>query len=261
MIAQKQSNPRICFLILSSVYEPWKSLYEAGPRQTWVKDWKHNPQTFFFTYSGIPRKFTELAKLHNFILRRQTFLKFWTSKKDLPDASFNGPDKILVNIDERWDTMTLKFLSAAKLILDTFEFDFLVKTNTTTYVNQSALMSAINCKPDYMGVPSKNGRFAVGWGQIYSRTAIYKATELYRSANIGNVFFEDEAIGALMSELGYGLVPTSSNIIKNLEEVESGKNNSDKVFTRLYYKLGKKRNDDILFASFHKHFKSQSTKY
>lgn len=260
MIAQEQSNPRICFLILSSVYEPWKSLYEACPRKTWVKDWEHNPQTFFFTYSGKPRKFIKLAQLNNFILRRKIFLKFWTSKRDLPDASFNGHDKILVNIDERWDTMTLKFLSAAKLILDTFEFDFLVKTNTTTYVNQSALMSAIKGGSEYMGVPSKDGRFAVGWGQIFSRTAIYKAIELSRSANIGKGFFEDEAIGKLMSELGYGLAPTSSNIIKNLEEVELGKDNLDIVFTRLHYKLGKKRNDEILFATFHKHFKSQSSK-
>lgn len=252
MVQQHPSDPRLCFLVLSSDYEPWKSLYLSGPAHTWIRGWNSKSYVPFFTYSGKTYKCDLLAQISNFLLQRKSMMRIWTSKRQLQEAYFSDYGKIHIEVFERWDTMTIKFLSASKLLLDTFDFDYLVRTNTTTYVNQRALSEALASKADYLGVPSKNGNFAVGWGQIFSRNAITKLVESFPQVGVDKKLFEDEFVGEVIKEMGYEFKAVKASRISLSDTDHQYEDNLDSVFIRMHAVLGKKRLDSDLFAKYHK---------
>lgn len=259
MIGEKRKEPRICTLILGSEYEPWNLLYSNGPLKTWIKDWKSDSQALFFTYSGQVYRNRVVASFVNSVLRRRILLPLWTSSKRLPEANFHDSGIIKVKIEERWDTMTLKFLSASRLLLETFDFEYLIRTNTTTYVNRCALMKVIESGENYMGASSKNEKFAVGWGQIISRSAVEAVVENFGKIKIDKKLFEDEYIGTMLDHLGYNFVPVKSKSLVVVDENLSIEEAQETVFTRLYLKKGKVRCDAELFNDYHKFASSQFT--
>lgn len=252
MHEQQPSEPRLCFLVLSSDYEPWKSLFLSGPGQTWIRNWDSKSYVPIFTYSGKTYKSNLLAQISNFLMRRTSMMRFWTSKKELRESNFSDYREIHVEIFERWDTMTIKFLSASKLLLDTFDFDYLVRTNTTTYVNQKALLDALALGTDYLGAPSKNGSFAVGWGQIFSRNALTDLVESFSQVVVDKKLFEDEFVGEVMKRLGYDFKAIRASRISLSDKDDQYKDSKNSVFVRMHATFGKQRIDSDLFVKYHK---------
>lgn len=196
---------RICFLILSAPYQPWKSLFENCAKRTWIAELQKGDNAFVYTGKTMNRF---LSHPINLVLKSRYSASVWQdSITNVPKARFQASDAIAIDIKERWDTMLHKFIGAASLVCETFDFDFLVKVNTTTYVNVQQLkigLSEFLGKDYWGGVISKDGQFTVGWASVFSIKTINGVLNHINESKpieIGSKF-EDEALGRLMMSLG-----------------------------------------------------------
>lgn len=165
-------------------------------------DCKHS----FFSYTGKARPLS-VGRVHNSLINTRLGLNFWRRNFDrIPKSSFSSENAIEVDIFDSWDLMTIKFLSALQLINETIEYDFLVKVNTTTFVNipvlEKFLLSRMG-EPYWGGAISKEKSFTAGWATIVSKevanTVVLEALKVERLSLPPK--YEDEALGVLLSKL------------------------------------------------------------
>jgi hypothetical protein len=124
----------------------------------------------------------------------------------VPQATFIGAHSIQVEVVDAWDTMTKKFLAAASLVYQTLDFDFLVKVNTTTYVNIEQLEKSLlgySSKNFWGGAISKGKCFTSGWATVLSRESLKNLIlSISDSDDLKSGKYEDEAIGSMLLDLG-----------------------------------------------------------
>jgi len=195
---------KFCFLILSAPYSPWDKLLDNCAKKTWLANLNHNHS--FFSYTGKEGPLF-LGRARNSVINTKIGLNFWRRQLNpIPKSVFDSESSIRVDIFDNWDLMTVKFLSALQLINETLEYDFLVKVNTTTYVNvpslEKALLSRMR-KPYWGGAVSKTKPFTSGWATILSKDVTVRV--VLEAIKLGSESFppkyEDEAIGVLLSKL------------------------------------------------------------
>lgn len=248
---------RICFLALSAPYRPWKDLENLCLRSTWMNTdfLKNNP---FFFYEGLP--VSRFGQARNSLLSRRLGKFLWRnnlrSALDL-DVHFVSKDQIIVNVPDRWDTMILKFLSSINLLVETLEFDYLVKVNSTTFVNYQNLENWLkhNHPIQYGGVFSKY-HFASGWATVISRETIFRLLDAVRNQRFSlrhNVsLYEDEHLGFLMRELGVQSRPIPFSDLSGKTEEFLPKELPEKVFVRIKNTRGSRVWDADYFHQVHK---------
>jgi hypothetical protein len=203
---------------------------EGGCRETWLSKLQENTNHQYFFYYGIPlsNKFSWI----NDVLLYFPSNRLWKSThKCIPNANFIGAQEIKVDAPERWDTMVTKFLSAVKLVLRTIEFDYLIKVNTTCFVNLENLEKLLEKEIDYFGVANKGKSFPVGWAVGYSRKSLLKLLSHVESGRFENLRgFDDEVVGTMMSEIGYDFVATRG---VEFQELTKSNSLSNEVFIRI----------------------------
>lgn len=195
---------KLCFLILSAPYRPWNQLLDNCSKKTWLAkmDCRHS----FFSYTG-KAKPPLVGGVHNSLINTRLGLNFWRRNFDrIPKSFFRSENAIEVDIFDSWDLMTIKFLSALQLINETIEYDFLIKINTTTFVNipvlEEFLLSRMG-ESYWGGAITKEKSFTAGWATILSKDLANKV--VLEAVKVGKLSlppkYEDEALGVLLSKL------------------------------------------------------------
>ncbi len=195
---------KLCFLILSAPYKPWNQLLDNCSKKTWLN--KMDPKHSFFSYTGKAGP-PLVGRIHNSLIHTRLGLNFWRKNFDrIPKSFFRSENAIEVDIFDSWDLMTIKFLSALQIINETIEYDFLIKVNTTTFVNipvlEKILLPRIG-ESYWGGAITKEKSFTAGWATIVSKDVANKV--VLEAVKVGKLSlppkFEDEALGILLSKL------------------------------------------------------------
>lgn len=166
-------------------------------------------------------------KIYNGVLKSKHSSFLWKKKLlPLPYAHFENNRNISVELIDAWDTMTRKFFSAAALVHEVFDYDFIVKVNTTTYVNIMELEKSLSKfvgTTFWGGAVQKGKSFTGGWATVLSRDLVEKLFEFLNHSQRGHVVakYEDEAIGNLLNLIGEEPMPMKFAGLKSELELES----------------------------------------
>lgn len=163
-------------------------------------------------YDGIAscsRK-TWLSNKHN-----DVFSFFYFGSQNLDQNKIDG-DKLFLKCLDRWPQGGLAYVSTNKMLmalefcLDNFDFDFLLRTSSSTYVNYNSLVDFTNKLPDdfaYGGALGKKNfppkhqavRYALGHAVLMSKHFIEHVVEK-KDLIISYDLVDDAALGKFVKE-------------------------------------------------------------
>jgi len=138
------------------------------------------------------------------------------------------PMRLVINIPEHWATIGAKTLAAFRYALENFDFEYLFRSNSSSYVDSDALVSktrAFSSQNLYAGFPgkSKDGLdFASGAGILMSRDVVELIVEnshLWRHGLIDDVALAD--LISRLPETGIELTPLPRVDFQSLLEAKS----------------------------------------
>lgn len=179
---------RILILILSAKNEIYSQL-ENAIRRTWAKKIPNNVKIFYY-YGG-----------------EESF-------------SING-DRIFCKSDESIKNIGYKTLDSFRYVYDNFEFDYIFRTNSSSYINIDNLLRFLENKPmDNFYSARVNVEketkliFGSGSGYILSRDLIYLV--LQNSEKWNHELVDDVAIGKMLFDFGVKLQPSPRLDINNI---------------------------------------------
>ena len=174
------TEPKILVLVLAINKEPWKRIEIEGQISTWRSASPKNvrvlryigsePQSLLWKLLNklwiINQKFTWLSKgkisifsLNPAVKRRKPF----ESQVDL------NKNEILTTVPDLYSLIGAKTLAAFNVSLQKFEFDYIFRTNVSSYLNLGGLQRFVDDKPRngfYAGVVGNHQgiNFASGCG-------------------------------------------------------------------------------------------------
>jgi hypothetical protein len=176
-------------------------MYQEGALKTWCDP--NESQVECRRFMGNDPRWLSLTRVLNRLLTSRFLSDHWEkfqSSQNLNEISVReSKDVIKVDLSELWTNITLKSLVALRFSLKNYEFDYLLRVNSTCYVNIRLLRTFLKDNDqavDYCGPVAKGKDFVSGWGIVLSR----RATELLVSSfSKGDLaFFDDEAIGRIL---------------------------------------------------------------
>ena len=191
---------KLCFLMLTAPYSPWKEL-SSGAKNTWLKE-IDTQNDFFFQYVGRPLPLNS-NNFINTILKSKKFKFLWTKDHSSEEnVELINSNLIQIDVIDRWDTMFTKFLCAVRYINSVLDYDYLIKVNTTTWVNINELRSYLEVnQPSCAGVIDKNKTFPAGWASIFSRSLLESALLSTLEDPLRVSGYDDELIGKVLTKL------------------------------------------------------------
>lgn len=189
---ETHTDAKILIVVIHGPYEPWISIYKQGQLQTWMKN-SENFQVLNYFGKRIKTKYLALDQKVYFLRWDKSKLVSYASllfealiKRFIFLHKFNPiiRRKIDEELGEIWevdlpDSLLLqgvKNLAAFRNALD-FEFDYLVTTISSTYINYSALVHSLNKSPRERflgGRIEKSGvnEYQQGSFRVYSRDVV-----------------------------------------------------------------------------------------
>lgn len=182
---------QIAVLALSSSHGPWDQLLKYGPERTWLLNSR------IIKYCKIQgRDFSYRDKIINLVLNSRFADNIWIKRKiNLNKIILNESknNKLIIDLGENWGNLTIKTLKGLEYLLSKCEFDYLIRINSTAYIEVEKLIGQLGALgwPDYAGPIAKDKSFVSGWAIILSR----KAMEILIKAPYQDVIFDDEFIG------------------------------------------------------------------
>jgi hypothetical protein len=195
------NQPKVLCLISHGYYKPWIDIAINGQNTTWLAhDLPSNFQVL--NYHGTPLKAAGqwLDKAHERIRWSNRYFHLILKYVDLvmtspfwawmPDVS---PSKLMhlnhetihVNVRDSYLTFRWKAKGAFKYILETYDFDFVFMTTTSSYIRPSRLLDILGDAPrrEYLGGARAyaGANFAAGSNRILSRDLIQYLVDHPRS--------------------------------------------------------------------------------
>jgi hypothetical protein len=202
-------------------------------------------QGSFFVYEGrqLP---SAIATVWNRLIFTKRGKVFWRRRINvIPVAKYKTDSRIEVPVWDTWDNLTVKFLSAARLLLETNDFDYLIRVNTTTFVNLDKIEDLLSSGSEYIGFEPKK-EFATGWAIVMSRNLVHSLCNSKNFPLDVQRKNDDRLIGDLASHHGYSLSIKPSVTIDSKSQLESKVDNSF-PFIRIKSKHNRLTHDPILF--------------
>jgi Galactosyltransferase len=253
---------RMLVLCLDNSFGPWHEMYQGGTLKTWCHP--SNSQIICRRFMGRDSRLPILNRIGNRLLVSRSFSNHWNlfqSRKDLKEVNVSEVDGVIrVDLPELWSNITLKTLAAMKFALENYEFDFLLRANSTCYLDIHSLEGYLSKKPQntlYAGPIAKGKDFVSGWGILLSRESVEVLVTSFSQAD--KQYFDDDAIGRVLkrSDITPQEIPfieISSN--QDLKQT-SNEDLLQTPFFRMKYKQDGKRQDDVLMRALHSRFIGQ----
>jgi hypothetical protein len=152
VLAMAGEKKKVLVVVLAVDAEPWRSIEEFGQRGTWAKAgssipvmWLHGLDSGFLrlVILGIAKCLGELrAYRAQRMFRRKTGA--WLARRDVRVV---GRD-ILTGVPESYLTTNAKTVAAFRHLLKTEDFDFILRTNSSSYVDLERLDQFVQAIPD-----------------------------------------------------------------------------------------------------------------
>lgn len=187
-----QGSPKVLILVIHGPYEPWISIYKQGQMQTWMEK-SENIHILNYFGKRLNSKYLKLDQELYFLRWNKSKFVSYSSlflealiKKILFVHKFNPEvkQKFDNELGEIWevnlpDSLLLqgvKNLAALRNALN-FEFDYLVTTISSTYINNSALIKFLSNSPreSFLGgriERSGTNEYQQGSFRVYSRDVV-----------------------------------------------------------------------------------------
>lgn len=189
-------------LFLDNSFGDWHQSYQKGALVTWCDprsgDVKSN------SYMGNAPRSILINKFFNWLLLTRVFIGQWGRfngrQKQASTKTHLSTEIIHVSLPELWSNITAKTLYAIHFVAENFEFDFLIRANSTCYVNLTSLsneLAKIDREVVYAGPVIRSKTFVSGWGIVLSRKAVEILLDSYSSLDFA--LFDDESIGNIMA--------------------------------------------------------------
>ena len=235
LLSKKIKTSVVC-LILSIDKSPWKDIQELGQNETFVSSGTKNlvylrylghdttdlpiSARIALAFKGLQRLvFTAISEsrvlgfISNLSLLRlgdNTLRKtdLWglpatQLRRDSQAGNSKSPDTLLTQSLEHYALIGLKTIQAFQYVIDNYEFDFIFRTNTSSYVDGDLLVDLAKelGEGDVLGgvpVETRFGKFASGAGIMLSRTLVLKILEQRHRWRHGLI--DDVALSKLVEE-------------------------------------------------------------
>lgn len=185
---------RVLVLALSVDREPWRSIERDGQRATWAAPSDVDalaPVRFYRGRLGGPIRFSVAATLRILVLAgsgrrgsmawrvRAVFLRLLGRHHRRSAAATEG-DIVHVAVPETYSTVASKSFVALRHVLATERFDYLLRTNTSTYVDRRRLLETAESLPRsgyWGGCPFEHDAnvHITGSGILMSRDVVERA--------------------------------------------------------------------------------------
>lgn len=236
---------KILYIVLSAPYDPWKRLYTNGIAKTWVANERKRKRNMVFVSIG-RRLPIGLSFFVNRFLQSTFGLPFWTSPVTRNHKVKIHGDTLFTSRIDRWDTMLGKLLDCARFCLETLEFDYLVRVNTTTHVNSQILENILSLNHiEYGGCRIKNEDCAAGWAMVLSRKSVedlinFDFTQIQLTGK-----YEDGVVCQVMKKLNVGFTPLPYETWPDVNKEMSEKSLRDVPFIRVKSVHDEERDDDF----------------
>jgi hypothetical protein len=176
-------------------------MYQEGALKTWCDP--HESQVECRRFMGNDPRWLSLTKALNRLLASRLLSDHWEkfqSNQNLKEISAReSNDVIKVDLIEVWTNIKLKTLVALRFSFKNYEFDYLLRVNSTCYVNIRLLKTFLEDNEqalDYCGPMAKGKDFVSGWGIVLSRRAAELLVSSFSKRDLA--FFDDEAIGRIL---------------------------------------------------------------
>lgn len=244
-------------LFLDNSFGDWHQSYQRGALVTWC-----DPQSGGVnsnSYMGNAPRSILTNKFFNWLLLTRVFIGQWGRlngrQKPASTKTHLSNEIIHVSLPELWSNITAKTLYAMHFVADKFEFDFLIRANSTCYVNLASLsneLAKIDREVVYAGPVIRGKPFVSGWGIILSRKALGILLESYSSLDFA--LFDDESIGNIMAR--NEIFPVSLPFLEIKSENQINQLTFEEISATPLYRIkvfeNGKRIDHALMNSLHK---------
>lgn len=206
-------EPRILILVLAIDKDPWKKIEIYGQAPTWRKNPPKNIQVFryvgstkktiFWTYVNriwnINQKIFSVTKGKispfsiNRVLEKNRFLE--------PSIDLKNQE-ILTKVPDLYSLIGIKTLEAFEASLKNFDFDYIYRTNASSYIDLDGLNEFLRNKPIanfYAGVVGnyQGISFASGCGYFISRDLVEKVIQ--KKNRWDHSYIDDVSLGKLLT--------------------------------------------------------------
>ena len=208
---------KILVLVLAKDASPWSEIELNGQEVTWKT--ANNPDIQVLRYVGVKnrRQFKMyISELYWKINHRKLAGKLTTCTKEMTkrfnqylnsveNQTVESAGTLKIQVDDRYFLIGLKTLAAFEYVLSQYQFDFLYRTNISSYIDLDGLFEfAISLPQDdvYAGPLAKHNGidFASGSGYFLSRSLL--ARILDSSDTWNHLEIDDVALGQVVSNLG-----------------------------------------------------------
>jgi hypothetical protein len=207
------AEPRILVLILAINRDPWREIEEEGQIPTWRGLCPSNVK--IFRYIGDYQQHT-FWRIRNKVWILNQRIKNFSGGK-LSVFSINSKinrrrshkskvdwknDQIITSVPDLYSLIGEKTLDAFEASIENFEFDYIFRTNTSSYVDLKGLQRFIEDKPKenfYAGTigSHQNIKFASGCGYFISRDLVAKVVK--NRILWDHNFVDDVSLGKLLT--------------------------------------------------------------
>lgn len=205
---------RILVLVLTVDQEPWRTIETEGQRATWAAT-SDGEIPIFWLYGRTGGVTRFLLRASNKTLQAMGAVSTLARFRHLTGSlAARRPvreqgDKVYTQVPETQLGVNPKTRAGLRHILETHDFDYLLRTNTSTYVNLKLLAEFVAGLPDesYYGgfIGESNGvRFASGTCALLSRDAVQT---IVADAAWQYEIIDDVAIGWSMRRAGLEVQP------------------------------------------------------
>ncbi|MDQ0689851.1 hypothetical protein [Arthrobacter sp. W4I7] len=203
---------RVLVLVLAMDAYPWRMIEDEGQRKTWSAA----PSVPVFYLYGRSGKLTRtLARYVQSGVRRCAGGRFFGLYSRFSGSWFAGRkvrtegDKVYTGVPETYLNTNAKNIAGLRHLLATQEFDYVFRTNSSSYVNLAMLDEYVQDLPEvdyYAGFIGESGgtRFASGTCTLMSRDVVETAAT-DRSWEFGLI--DDVAMGRAMARAAVEVQP------------------------------------------------------
>ena len=230
-----QENLKLILLVLSSPQQPYKSIQDQGQERTFITDSFGEVETVRYVGQEVqlrPRyapllllRKVQHSLLHHSrnriigaVVRALSALRVgdkalkklnslvpnqvpFAEKIDLPEGGFLY--RLVTPTPEGWAFIGEKTLQAFKYLLENHDFDFIFRTNTSSYVDATRLLERLNDMPKsgvyagFVGTALGKLKFASGAGILLSRDVVKKICD--HASEWKHGLIDDVALADLVS--------------------------------------------------------------
>ena len=203
---------KIAFVVIASKEEPWHSIQKKGQEETWAATLSDR-ERIVFTYSdgSLGKSWINPSDHREICFDRNSLREHCVSDPVVVDRHY-----LTFNSVQVYGSLVSTSLSAMKYLMDSFNPDFIVRTNVSSYWNLANLkdyLSYIEPKEFYAGAPQKlfrgfrgkfnHAQYASGAGIIFSRDLVHHLVNY--SSKLSVKYIDDIALGMEMNRISVSL--------------------------------------------------------